>query len=261
MDDPRRRREEGPRRVLCHLPRRRPRPARLRAVDDGGAFAYAYGAATAPRARSSAPWSRTSPTASWRQTSSPTTRRSPSSACAMRRRSRSSSRACSRSAGGRDWCPSARRDRRDEDRGERLARCQPQLRADAREILAEAAETDRREDELYGEARGDELPEHLRTGEGRRAALRAARSGSSTRQSAKRRQTSSVTALGRLTKARSSSTLSALSPAATAAAPGFARPAARSTSSAHARRGRSPARTQSGCLRQPAGWSRSSPSS
>jgi transposase len=45
----------------------------------------------------------------------------------------------------------------------------------AREILAEAAETDRREDELYGEARGDELPEHLRTRAGRRAALRQAR--------------------------------------------------------------------------------------
>jgi transposase len=45
----------------------------------------------------------------------------------------------------------------------------------AREILAEAAETDRREDELYGEARGDELPEELRTSAGRRAALRRAR--------------------------------------------------------------------------------------
>jgi transposase len=45
----------------------------------------------------------------------------------------------------------------------------------AREILAEAAETDRREDELYGERRGDELPEHLRTREGRRKALREAR--------------------------------------------------------------------------------------
>ena len=45
----------------------------------------------------------------------------------------------------------------------------------AREILAEAAETDRREDELYGEARGDELPEHLRTRAGRRATLRQAR--------------------------------------------------------------------------------------
>ncbi|MDQ3434609.1 MAG: transposase [Actinomycetota bacterium] len=41
----------------------------------------------------------------------------------------------------------------------------------AREILEEAAETDRLEDELYGNARGDELPEHLRTREGRRKAL------------------------------------------------------------------------------------------
>jgi transposase len=40
----------------------------------------------------------------------------------------------------------------------------------AREILAEAAETDRREDELYGDKRGDELPPELQTGEGRRAA-------------------------------------------------------------------------------------------
>jgi transposase len=45
----------------------------------------------------------------------------------------------------------------------------------AREILAEAAETDRREDELYGSERGDELPEHLRTREGRRKALREAK--------------------------------------------------------------------------------------
>jgi transposase len=45
----------------------------------------------------------------------------------------------------------------------------------AREILAGAAETDRREDELYGGARGDELPERLRTSQGRRAALREAK--------------------------------------------------------------------------------------
>ena len=38
----------------------------------------------------------------------------------------------------------------------------------AREILAEAKATDEAEDELYGEARGDELPEELRTREGRR---------------------------------------------------------------------------------------------
>jgi transposase len=45
----------------------------------------------------------------------------------------------------------------------------------AREILAEAAEVDRREDELYGSERGDELPEQLRTREGRRQALREAK--------------------------------------------------------------------------------------
>jgi transposase len=45
----------------------------------------------------------------------------------------------------------------------------------AREILREAGEIDAAEDALYGEARGDELPEHLRTHEGRRAALRAAK--------------------------------------------------------------------------------------
>ena len=45
----------------------------------------------------------------------------------------------------------------------------------AREILAEAARIDAEEDELYGDARGDELPEQLRTAEGRKAALREAK--------------------------------------------------------------------------------------
>jgi transposase len=45
----------------------------------------------------------------------------------------------------------------------------------ALEILAEADRVDREEDELYGDQRGDELPEHLRTAEGRRAALREAK--------------------------------------------------------------------------------------
>ena len=43
------------------------------------------------------------------------------------------------------------------------------------EILREAEETDRREDDLYGDARGDELPEQLRTAEGRKQALADAR--------------------------------------------------------------------------------------
>jgi hypothetical protein len=45
----------------------------------------------------------------------------------------------------------------------------------AREILADAARIDREEDELYGEARGDELPEQLTTEHGRRAWFREAK--------------------------------------------------------------------------------------
>ena len=45
----------------------------------------------------------------------------------------------------------------------------------AREILAEAAETDRLEDEQYGKARGDELPPVLSTEQGRRGWLREAK--------------------------------------------------------------------------------------
>src|ERR1039457_4530692 len=48
-------------------------------------------------------------------------------------------------------------------------------RSEEREILKEASEVDAAEDELYGDARGDELPEHLRTSEGRRAALKEAK--------------------------------------------------------------------------------------
>jgi transposase len=43
------------------------------------------------------------------------------------------------------------------------------------DILKEAEETDRWEDGLFGPDRGDELPEHLRTDEGRRAAFAAAK--------------------------------------------------------------------------------------
>ena len=45
----------------------------------------------------------------------------------------------------------------------------------ASEILAEAGRIDAAEDELHGEARGDELPEHLASREGRRAWLREAK--------------------------------------------------------------------------------------
>jgi transposase len=45
----------------------------------------------------------------------------------------------------------------------------------ARDIIAEAIATDQAEDELYGEARGDELPEDLRTREGRAEFFRKVR--------------------------------------------------------------------------------------
>jgi hypothetical protein len=52
----------------------------------------------------------------------------------------------------------------------------PRLRAiRAREILAEAAEVDRLEDEQFGEARGDKLPPELSTAQGRRGWLREAK--------------------------------------------------------------------------------------
>jgi hypothetical protein len=44
----------------------------------------------------------------------------------------------------------------------------------AGKIVAEARATDEAEDELYGQARGDELPEELRTRAGRRKWLREA---------------------------------------------------------------------------------------
>jgi hypothetical protein len=45
----------------------------------------------------------------------------------------------------------------------------------AKEILAEAKAIDEAEDELYGDERGDELPEQLRTREGRAEFFRRAR--------------------------------------------------------------------------------------
>lgn len=50
-----------------------------------------------------------------------------------------------------------------------------QVKADVERYLREADEVDRAEDELYGEARGDELPAGLRTRAGRREALERAK--------------------------------------------------------------------------------------
>jgi hypothetical protein len=67
------------------------------------------------------------------------------------------------------------RGRRHSDGGERVEGSDGGLRAAARKILEEAAEIDAVEDELYGDKRGDELPEQLTTGKRRQEWLREAR--------------------------------------------------------------------------------------
>jgi transposase len=57
----------------------------------------------------------------------------------------------------------------------RMNEREPQLAAIVKEILDEAEQVDAAEDELYGDARGDELPEHLRTKQGRLEAIRKAK--------------------------------------------------------------------------------------
>ncbi len=64
--------------------------------------------------------------------------------------------------------------------GSRLAgnanrNCNREFKQIAREILAEHKQTDEAEDEQFGDARGDELPEQLRTPEGRREFFRKAK--------------------------------------------------------------------------------------
>jgi hypothetical protein len=53
-------------------------------------------------------------------------------------------------------------------------RTHDQLEAEVAEILRQAAETDRHEDQLFGDARGDELPEALASRTGRLVRLRQA---------------------------------------------------------------------------------------
>jgi Transposase DDE domain len=66
-------------------------------------------------------------------------------------------------------------DRRHQDRGKPSPEVNHSFEQIAREILAEARATDEAEDEAFGEQRGDELPEQLRTADGRREFFRQAR--------------------------------------------------------------------------------------
>ena len=119
---------------------------------------------------------RTSRSGCWRRSSGPITRRSRGSSSATRRRSPACSARCCRCARSRglasvgviavDGTKLA---------GNASRNANVDYEQLAREILEEAQAVDAAEDELYGDARGDELPEQLRTGEGRRAWLREAK--------------------------------------------------------------------------------------
>jgi transposase len=117
----------------------------------------------------------------------------------------------------------------------------------AREILAEAAETDRREDELCPSG----------CGRSRAGALRCARprkSSSASVSPSRRAQTARTLAAPTW---RASSTRRGLLPAPMAGAPGFARGAVRSTSGAQMKRVLSCVRGLSGLRSRRAGWRRS----
>jgi hypothetical protein len=65
---------------------------------------------------------------------------------------------------------------------QRIVERESQLAAIVAHILEEAEAVDAADDERYGDARGDELPEHLRTKQGRLEAIRAAKAQSRRKQ-------------------------------------------------------------------------------
>jgi transposase len=123
----------------------------------------------------------------------------------------------------------------------------------AREIVAEAKATDGAEDELYGEARGDELPAELRTREGRRRWLSEAKRRRSmpSRPIRRRPQLSPPSPPTSLPQSRAAGRSTRV------AAGGTATPASASTSAVSARRDRSRARAGRGFRSQSAASRRS----
>jgi transposase len=108
----------------------------------------------------------------------------------------------------------------------------------AREIVAEARATDEAEDELYGEARGDELPPELRTSAGRRRWLAEAKQALDAERTTDPKAASEPpTSLPRCRVAGRRTR---------AAAAGTATPASASTSAVPRRRARSRARARQG---------------
>ena len=126
----------------------------------------------------------------------------------------------------------------------------------ARDILAEADRIDREEDELYGDARGDELPDQLRTAEGRRAALREAKRKLEEQRTAEQvaeRPDDLVECDGRWLSLIQSRSLGA----SRAAVAGCARPVVSLMSTAGDRRSRFHAHEPSGCWNRSGGCARS----
>jgi transposase len=124
----------------------------------------------------------------------------------------------------------------------------------AREILSEAARIDAEEDELYGDARGDELPEQLRTAERRRAALREAKRALEAERAEQRLEQDAAGAGGDAEEPEGSGVPLSLDPAAIVtripgSAGGCRWPGGRPTSIASGRLGRSRALGLAGCWR------------
>jgi hypothetical protein len=109
----------------------------------------------------------------------------------------------------------------------------------ASEILAEAEEIDRREDELSGDRRGDGLPEQLRTPQGRRQAPAEAN---------RRIQERNGRAMTGERTRQTSSQMSLPRPSAVGVS-GYARAAANRNASARQNGGRSPMTGLIGCLK------------
>src|SRR3954454_1659047 len=129
-----------------------------------------------PRARSSAAAATTSRFASSVPTRHLITRRSRASASVTKPRSPASSARCSRSARAAVWSRSASwRSTAPKIAAAATHHATRSYEQIAREILEDAARIDAAEDELYGDARGDELPAGLRTSGDRRKVLREAK--------------------------------------------------------------------------------------
>jgi transposase len=144
--------------------------------------------------------------------------------------------------------------------GTRIAgNCSPEVNCSferiAREVIAKTRATDEAEDEEFGEARGDELPEQLRTAEGRREFFRQARE-----QLRRERQSLEPAGEREAEGARrcrcGSMRRRSWGADGRAGMPGCGRASASSSGIAGRTRIGSRARARSGCCWRPSGWSR-----